>query len=77
VEGEVGGMLTDHDIALASIALRPGTAGILVVTEDRWAESLSAAAQRAGGQIIAGERIPPARVNQALADRSGDEREGG
>lgn len=25
VEGEVGGMLSDHDIALASIALRPGT----------------------------------------------------
>jgi Family of unknown function (DUF6325) len=77
VEGEVGGMLSDHDIALASHALRPGTAGIVLVTEDRWAEPLSAAARRAGGQIIAGERIPPPRVEGALADRSEDEPEGG
>jgi predicted nucleic acid-binding protein len=77
VEGEVGGMLSDHDIALASTALRPGTAGIVLVTEDRWAEPLSAAARRAGGQIIGGERIPPSRVEGALADRSEDEQEGG
>jgi hypothetical protein len=77
VEGEVGGMLSEHDIALASIALRPGTAGIVLLTEDRWAEPLSAAARRAGGQIIAGERIPPSRVEDALADRAEDEQEGG
>ena len=77
VEGEVGGMLSEHDIALASIALRPGTAGIVLVTEDRWAEPLSAAARRAGGQIIAGDRIPPPRVEGALANRSEDEQEGG
>jgi hypothetical protein len=77
VEGEVGGLLSERDIALASIALRPGTAGIVLVTEDRWAEPLSAAARRAGGQIIAGERIPPPRVEGALADRSEDEQEGG
>jgi hypothetical protein len=70
VEGEVGGMLSERDVALAATALRPGTTGIVVVTEDRWAESLSAAAQRAGGQIIGGERIPPPRVEDALADRS-------
>jgi Family of unknown function (DUF6325) len=77
VEGEVGGMLSDHDIALASHALRPGTAGLVLVTEDRWAEPLSAAARHAGGQIIGGERIPPPRVEGALADRSEDEQEGG
>lgn len=73
VEGEVGGMLSHHDIALASIALQPGSAGIIVVTEDRWAEPLSAAARGAGGQIIAGERIPPPRVESALSDRYEDE----
>jgi hypothetical protein len=75
VEGEVGGVLSDHDIELASLALRPGTAGIVVVTEDRWAEPLSVAVQRAGGQII-GERIPWSRVDAILADRS-EERLGG
>jgi hypothetical protein len=65
----VGGMLTEHDVELAAMALRPGTAGIVLVTEDRWAEPLSAAARRAGGRIVAGDRIPPARVERVLADR--------
>jgi Family of unknown function (DUF6325) len=51
VEGELGAMLSDNDIALASHALRPGTTGIVLVTEDRWAASLSAAARQAGGLI--------------------------
>ena len=72
-----GRMLSDRDIQLAAMALRPGTAGVVVVTEDRWAEPLSVAAQRAGGQIIAGDRIPASRVESALADRSDDEGEGG
>jgi Family of unknown function (DUF6325) len=75
LEGDFGGMLSDHDLALASTALRPGTAGVIVVTEDRWAAPLSAAARRAGGQIIAGERIPAPRVEAALADRNEEEAE--
>lgn len=70
LEGDVGGMLSDNDLALAATALRPGSAGVILVTEDRWAEPLSVAAQRAGGQIIAGERIPALRVASALADRN-------
>jgi uncharacterized protein DUF6325 len=67
---DIGGMLSEQDIVLASIALRSGSVGVILVTEDRWAEPLSAAAQRAGGQIIAGERIPASRVETALAERS-------
>jgi Family of unknown function (DUF6325) len=76
VEGQVGRFLSDHDIAMASVALRPGTAGIIFVTEDRWAEPLSAAARRAGGQIVAGERVPPSRVEAALADFSDEDPRG-
>jgi hypothetical protein len=67
VEGQVGRLLSDNDIAMASVALRPDSAGILCVVEDRWAEPLSAAARRAGGQIVAGERVAPSRVEAALA----------
>ena len=70
VDGEVGGMLSQHDIELASLALRPGTTGIVLVTEDRWAEPLSLAAQRVGGQILGGERIPSSRVESVLTVRS-------
>jgi hypothetical protein len=76
VEGELGGMLSDNDVALASRALRPGTTGIVLVTEDRWAASLSAAARDAGGLIVAGERIPPSRVEQVLASPPEDEQGG-
>jgi hypothetical protein len=62
VGGEVGRMLSAHYIELASLALRPGTADIVLVTVDRWAQPLSGAAQRAGGQIIGGERIPASGV---------------
>jgi hypothetical protein len=76
VDGEVGGMLSAHDIELASLALRPGTAGIVLVTEDRWAEPLSVAAQRVGGQILGGERIPSSRVQSVLLERSDEDRKG-
>jgi hypothetical protein len=74
VEGEIGGMLSAHDIELISLSLRPGAAGIVVVTEDRWAVALSDSAHRVGGVIIAGEHIPPARVQAALAGRPDDDR---
>ena len=72
VEGELGALLSEHDLELASFAVRPGTAAIVLVTEDRWAAPLSSAARRAGGRIIAGERLPAARVEAALADRARD-----
>ena len=66
---EVGGMLTEHDLELAALALKPGMPGVVLVTEDLWAKSLSTAARRAGGQIVAGERIPASRVEAALGTR--------
>ena len=76
VEGEFGSLLTEHDLRLASLVLAPGTAGIVLVTEDRWAQPLANAVRRAGGQILAGERIPETRVEAALGVRSEDERTG-
>lgn len=69
VDGEVGGMLSEHDIALASLAFEPSSAGMVIVAEDRWAEPLASAARRAGGRIIGGERIPPSRVERAVIGR--------
>jgi hypothetical protein len=75
LEKQVLGLMTDHDIELASFALRPGTVGVVILAEDHWAEPLSTAAQRVGGRIVAGERIPASRIEAAL--RSVDDREGG
>jgi hypothetical protein len=75
-DGEVGGLLSEHDIELASLSIRPGTAGVVLVTEDRWAVPLAAAARQAGGGIVAGERILPSRV-AALEERPGPGAAGG
>ena len=72
VEGEFGGLLSEHDLELASFAIPAGSVGIVLVTEDRWAEPLSVAARHAGGLIIAGERIPASRIEAALAERRED-----
>jgi hypothetical protein len=66
--GEGGlGLLSENDLHLAAQAVRPGEVAIVLVAEDRWAERLSVAAERAGGQIAAGERISPLSVEAALA----------
>jgi hypothetical protein len=77
VEGEFGGLLSDSDIGLASLAISPGTAGLVLVGENRWAEPLAAAARRAGGGIVAGEHIPASCVEAVLADLAAENRERG
>jgi Family of unknown function (DUF6325) len=72
IGGELG-LLSENDLHMAARAVRPGEAAIVLVAEDRWAEQLSVAVQRAGGQIAAGERVSPLRVEVALADQPEDE----
>jgi len=70
-------LLSENDLLMAARAVRPDEAAIVLVAEDRWAQPLSAAVQRAGGQIAAGERISPLRVEVALADQLDDDHSGG
>jgi Family of unknown function (DUF6325) len=64
VEGEVGGLLSEDDIALACGALGPGTSALILVVEDRWAQLLADAVRTSGGRIVGGERIPHDRIEQ-------------
>jgi hypothetical protein len=67
LDGDLG-LLSENDLVLAGQAVHPGEAALVLVVEDRWAEQLSVAVRRAGGQIAAGERMPWARVDAALAE---------
>jgi hypothetical protein len=71
VPGYFGGLLSSHDLALASDAIAPNTAGILLLAEDRWAGPLSVAAREAGGRVLGGERVLRGRIHPALADAVG------
>ena len=77
VEGEVGGLLSEDDIALACGALQPGTSALILVVEDRWAQVLSEAARHSGGRIIGGERIPRHRLEQAQRSHTAEQESGG
>jgi Family of unknown function (DUF6325) len=68
VDGEAGGVLNDEDLELAAEALEPDSSAALIVWEHRWAARVGQAIRDAGGRIVAGERIPPQIVEQALAD---------
>jgi hypothetical protein len=72
LDGDLG-LLSENDLRMAAGAVRPGEVAVVLVAEDRWAEQLSLAARRAGGQIAAGERVPAVRVEAALADRADDD----
>lgn len=66
VDGEVGGLLTDDDIAMACSALPSGTAALVLVVEDRWADALAHAARLSGGRIVGGERVPRYQVEASF-----------
>jgi len=72
VDGEVGGFLSDDDIALACRGLRYGSSALILVAEDLWAQELANAARDGGGQIVGGERIPRYRLEQAERARRAD-----
>lgn len=67
LEGEVGGLIGEADLAHAAEALDPGTSAALLVWEDLWAIPLVEALRAAGGELIEGSRIPYDLIEPALA----------
>lgn len=66
LDGEAGGLLNDDDIAEAAEALEAGSSGVFLVWEDLWAAPLADAIRGAGGEILAGGRIPHDVMTAAL-----------
>jgi hypothetical protein len=56
------GLLTEDDMREAAGALEPGKLAVLIVYENTWAVPFVAAARGAGGELIAGTRIPAPEV---------------
>jgi hypothetical protein len=66
LDGEVGGILTDADIAYAAQSLEPNSSAALLVWEDTWAGPFAAAVRNANGVILEGARIPREIIEQAM-----------
>jgi hypothetical protein len=67
LDGEAGGLLNEEDLELAAAALAPDSSAALIVWEQAWAEGIADAIRAADGEIVAGERIPAAVVDEAMA----------
>jgi hypothetical protein len=67
LEGEVGGILRDEDIAYAAMSLEPNSSAALLIWEDTWAAPFAAAVRKANGVILEGARIPREIIEQAVS----------
>lgn len=73
VDGEVLELLNEEDLAAVGDGLDPGTTGLVLVWEDRWATALAVAVRRAGGVLAVADRVPPDRAEAALRAASAKE----
>jgi hypothetical protein len=64
--GAASGMLTDEDRQEAGDVLDPGSAAAVILYENRWAAPFARAMRKAGGQLVAFDRIPVQAVLAAL-----------
>jgi hypothetical protein len=58
LRGASSGLLTDEDTEAAAAALEPDSVALFVVYENLWSVPFAVAARKAGGQVVAGGRIP-------------------
>ena len=65
-------LIGEDDVSLASELLEPGDAAALLVWEDLWAAPFVAAVKKAGGMLLAHDRIP-VDVLEAVMSYEGDE----
>ena len=66
LDAEMGGILTEEDIAYAALSLEPNSSAALLVWEDTWAAPFAAAVRNANGVILEGARIPREIIEEAM-----------
>jgi uncharacterized protein DUF6325 len=65
-EGASSGLLGDEDAATAAEAMEPGSAGVMIVYENRWAAPFVAAVRRNGGVLVDSQRVPVEQLVETL-----------
>ena len=66
LDGELGDLLNEEDIALAAEGLDPDSSAGLLVYENLWATRFRDAIVDSGGQLVDRGHIPPAAIEAAL-----------
>ncbi len=66
LETEIAEILAAEDVENLAAAMEPGSVAGVVVWENMWAAPFASAARRAGGQLVAGGRIPIQAIAASL-----------
>lgn len=72
LDGEIGGLLSEADLAHAGADLAPGTAAAVLVWENLWSRDFTAALSSAGGTVLGFHQIPADDVDAAFAALTAD-----
>jgi uncharacterized membrane protein len=67
IDAEVDGVVSDADISEIAAAVPLDSSALLIVWEDLWASELATAVRDAGGELVAGGRVPHDQLVTALA----------
>ncbi|HLS45323.1 MAG TPA: DUF6325 family protein [Ornithinicoccus sp.] len=67
LDGEVSGILSAEDLSLVAEGLDPDSTAAVIVWENTWARNLVGAIQRAGGFLVAHDRLDAAMAAEAIA----------
>jgi hypothetical protein len=67
-EGQLAMLLSEQDVAAVAAAVEPGSTAALLVWENTWAAPFASAVRHAGGQLVAGGRIPVQAMLAALEE---------
>jgi hypothetical protein len=70
LDGEVGGIIGEEDIAYAAEALEPNSSAALLIWEDTWAAPFVQALRNSGGVLIEGSRIPHELIDGVVSGLS-------
>ena len=65
-EGASSGLLDDSDLADAASVIEPGASAGILIFENRWATSFTAALRRGGAQLVAAGYIPQDAILASL-----------
>ena len=68
LDGEVGGLINEEDLAHVAEQLPPNNSALVIVWEDLWAAPLVEAVREAGGVVVDTARIPADLVETALSE---------
>jgi hypothetical protein len=66
LDGEIGELFSQHDLAVAGGRLDPDTSAVLLLWQNSWATRLAAEVAGAGGRLVLHDRVPAALVRDAL-----------